>query len=52
MPLAHAVFFEEPREFTEDQIRELEVAGLLRTDVPVKPSAPAPAPTAPKGDAK
>ena len=42
MPLAHAVFFEEPREFTQDQIDELRTLGLLREDEPAEPEAPQP----------
>jgi hypothetical protein len=40
MPLAHAKFFEEPREFTQEQIEELRTAGLLREDAPAAPAAP------------
>jgi hypothetical protein len=42
MPLAHAKFFEEPREFTQDQIEELKTLGLLREDEPTEPEAPQP----------
>jgi hypothetical protein len=41
MPLAHAVFFEEPREFTEEQIEELKTLGLLREDEPAEVDKPA-----------
>lgn len=32
MPLAHVKFFAEPREFTDEQIKELRAARLLRED--------------------
>lgn len=47
MPLAHAKFFEEPREFTEAQIEELRIAGLLREDAPAAPAVTPPAPKDP-----
>ena len=43
MPLAHAKFFEEPREFTDEQIAELREAGLLREDPPKPPVVAPPA---------
>ena len=54
MPLAHAVFFAKPREFTQAQIDELRVAGLLREDAPAppKPAPPVPPPPAPAPAAK
>jgi hypothetical protein len=42
MPEAHAVFFAEPREFTQAQIDELREGGLLVED---EPAAEAPART-------
>jgi hypothetical protein len=47
MPLAHAVFFEEPREFTQEQIEELKTLGLLREDAPAEVADPPVAPTGP-----
>lgn len=57
MPLAHAKFFGEPREFTEAQIEELRESGLLHDDPvpapePVKPPAAATAPAVPKENRK
>jgi hypothetical protein len=43
MPLANVKFFEEPREYTAEQIKELKAAGLLRDDPPAKAEAPGPA---------
>jgi hypothetical protein len=34
MPLAHLIFFPEPRELTEAQIEEARVLGHLRPEVP------------------
>jgi hypothetical protein len=42
MPLANVKFFEEPREYTEEQIKELKAARLLRDDPPAKAEAPGP----------
>jgi hypothetical protein len=47
MPLAHAVFFEEPREFTQEQIEELKTLGLLREDEPAEVVDPPAPPTGP-----
>ena len=49
MPLAHLIFFTEPRELTEAQIEEARALGHLREDPP--PPAPVPAP-APAGQTK
>jgi hypothetical protein len=47
MPLAHAKFFEEPREFTDEQITELRSGGLLREDAPAPPVTPPVTPPSP-----
>ena len=53
MPLVHLIFFEDPRELTDEQVTEARLAGLLREDEPagdapevVTPEPPA-APSAP-----
>lgn len=51
MPLAHVVFFDEPREFTEEQIEELRESGLLRKEEEPAP-APKPAKAAPAPESK
>ena len=38
MPLAHLIFFAEPREFTEAQIEEARALGHLREDAPAPSS--------------
>ena len=58
MPLVHLIFFEDPRELTDEQVTEARLAGLLREDEPAgdapevtpEPSVevtPPPAPPAP-----
>ena len=57
MPLVHLIFFEDPRELTDEQVTEARLAGLLREDEdapeavtpepPAAPSAPAVKPPAP-----
>ena len=42
MPLAHMIFFEEPREFTEAQIEEARSFGHLIEDEPPEPPGPLP----------
>ena len=39
MPLAHLIFFEEPRELTEAQIEEARQSGLLREDTAEAPTS-------------
>ena len=34
MPLVHLIFFEDPRELTDEQVTEARLAGLLREDEP------------------
>ena len=59
MPLVHLIFFEDPRELTDEQVTEARLAGLLREDEaaedapeavtpepPAAPSAPAVKPPA------
>ena len=53
MPPVHLIFFEDPRELTDEQVTEARLAGLLREDEPagdapevVTPEPPA-APSAP-----
>ena len=36
MPLARLIFFEDPREFTDEQIEEARMLGHLRDDPPAK----------------
>jgi hypothetical protein len=53
MPLAHAKFFAEPREFTEEQIEELRAARLLRDEpLPSAPKPPITPPAVPPGATK
>ena len=60
MPPVHLIFFEDPRELTDEQVTEARLAGLLREDTPAEdapeavtpeppaaPSAPAVKPPAP-----
>ena len=58
MPPVHLIFFEDPRELTDEQVTEARLAGLLREDEPAgdapevtpEPSVevtPPPAPPAP-----
>ena len=49
MPLVHLIFFEDPRELTDEQVTEARLAGLLREDTPAEdaPEAVTPEPPAP-----
>jgi hypothetical protein len=44
MPLVHLIFFEDPRELTDEQVEEARIAGHLREDAPEEP----PVDTAPR----
>jgi hypothetical protein len=48
MPLVHLIFFEDPRELTDEQVTEARLAGLLREDEPAEdaPEAVTPEPPA------
>jgi len=46
MPLVHLIFFEDPRELTDEQVTESRLAGLLREDEDA-PEAVTPEPPAP-----
>jgi len=49
MPPVHLIFFEDPRELTDEQVTEARLAGLLREDEPAgdAPEAVTPEPPAP-----